>query len=801
MKTHNSTRAWMATAIIVGATALTSLTSSPLTAQTPSGQQGAPAGASTTIPQSDQQLREAWRAEMARRPTPKTGCFNAAYPSTEWQEVPCGRPSQSPNQRGAGPNLVGNGADYAAKTSGLISSATGSFLPGSNASGVSGPVGGTVTNNVFMFQINTQSNFLSDGSTFSTPACGGIAGCYGWQQFLFSQTQGPAPGPGQSSVAPGTTPGVFIEYWLFNYGAACPILPSWAVPPGSPATTPWNSDGAGDCWFNGPVTYVPPQTAATLPTLVMTATTSATQDTVVLATPSNMYVYSEPNVLSLSLVWTEAEFNVFGDCCLTQTSFTTPTVLLVKNSINDGTTNPPTCVPNDGTTGETNNLNFEPTAGPVCCPYGGASPAIEFDEADSGAGHTASCGPTKVEGDPHLTTADGTHYDFQAAGEFVTLRDPDGMEIQTRQTPIATTFFPGPNPYDGLATCVSINTAVAARVGRHRVTWEPNLSGVPDPSGLQLRIDGVLTALRPPGVALGPGARVAPAAGGALQVDFPDGKTLLVTPEWWANQSKWFLNVDISNLGLVSSAGVPAGRGIAGAIAAGSWLPALPDGSSMGPIPASLPARYDALYGKFADAWRVNDKDSLFDYAPGTSTNTYTMRDWPKQTPPCVVPNEKPVEPATDRVAQAVCRRVADLNRRADCTFDVMATGNVGFATAYLKTQRILAYSTTTNLTGGEDPSQPGEWVTFTALVAPQSSPAPGVPSGTVEFTVDGTTVPQPRTIDAKGRATWETSRLKVGEHRVTATYVPGAESAFLPSTSPEKLHLVQRCPCGTPPK
>ena len=37
--------------------------------------------------------------------------------------------------------------------------------------------------------------------------------------------------------------------------------------------------------------------------------------------------------------------------------------------------------------------------------------------------------------------------------------------------------------------------AVAARVGKHRVTYEPNLSGVPDPSGLQLRVDGTLTTL------------------------------------------------------------------------------------------------------------------------------------------------------------------------------------------------------------------------------------------------------------------------------------------------------------------
>src|SRR5258708_5984524 len=58
------------------------------------------------------------------------------------------------------------------------------------------------------------------------------------------------------------------------------------------------------------------------------------------------------------------------------------------------------------------------------------------------------------EGEPHLSTVDGLHYDFQSAGEFVSLRDAggngQGVEIQTRQTPV-TTVTPYTNPYTGLA--------------------------------------------------------------------------------------------------------------------------------------------------------------------------------------------------------------------------------------------------------------------------------------------------------------------------------------------------------------
>jgi lysyl endopeptidase len=119
-------------------------------------------------------------------------------------------------------------------------------------------------------------------------------------------------------------------------------------------------------------------------------------------------------------------------------------------------------------------------------------PAIEFMETS--AGETAMCGMSAILGDTHITAANGVHYNFQGAGEFVSLRDPGGDEIQTRQTAVSTTFI-GEDPYDGLTTCVSLNTAVAARVGEHRVTYEPDFSGTPDPTGLQLRIDGVLTTL------------------------------------------------------------------------------------------------------------------------------------------------------------------------------------------------------------------------------------------------------------------------------------------------------------------
>ena len=412
-------------------------------------------------------------------------------------------------------------------------------------------------------------------------------------------------------------------------------------------------------------------------------------------------------------------------------------------------------------------------------------------------------GALGMDGDPHITTADGQHYDFQGGGEYVALRDATGLEIQTRHLPISTSFTPGADPHDGLATCVSVNSAVAARVGGRRVTYQPNLGGQPDPSGMQLRIDGALIALASAPIDLGGGGRIDKTnAPGGMQITFPGGSVLLVTPSWWASQSKWYMNVDlVRGSGLDGIAGAaqsnapgPSTGGLMGPIVAGSWLPALPDGSSMGPMPASLHQRYVDLYQKFGNAWRVTQANSLFDYAPGTSTATHTVASWPAESPPCVVPQAPVAQPVELQVAEAACAKVTDKRRRADCVFDVRVTGHKGFAETYLLAQQVRNGSTRMTIGDDVDPSQPGEWVTFTALVAPVLARTQAVPSGSVQFTLDGAKMGQPVKLDA-GRATWETSRMKVGKHRIGATFLPVKDSPFH-ATSAETTHEVKRCMC-----
>jgi hypothetical protein len=408
------------------------------------------------------------------------------------------------------------------------------------------------------------------------------------------------------------------------------------------------------------------------------------------------------------------------------------------------------------------------------------------------------------DGDPHITTTNGIHYNFQAAGEFTALRDvggldnlktagvraalpnTTGLEIQTRQSPTST-FGPYWDGYTGLTTCVSLNTAVAARVGRHRVTYQPNFKNAADPSGLQLRVDGVLTPLTTAGLNLSGGGRVVQ-TGGALEIDFPDGTVLIATPflvAWAAPQ--WLLNIDVHR--------TEATEGIMGAVPQGSWLPALPNGTTVGPMPAALHQRYVTLNQAYANAWRVSNATSLFDYAPGTSTATFTFDHWPAESSSsCVVPDHpSPPKPLAPGSAQKLGQPIADKTRNADCVFDVAVTGVPDLAKAYLLTQHIEQGATTITVSDGLTPID-GHNTTpvsfFTATVA-RLVAGGQTPIGTVQFMLDGAAMGKPVQLDAHGLARWQAATVKPGEHRLSARYLPNKGSLFLPSGSEEKVVVV----------
>jgi hypothetical protein len=403
-------------------------------------------------------------------------------------------------------------------------------------------------------------------------------------------------------------------------------------------------------------------------------------------------------------------------------------------------------------------------------------------------------------GDPHVHTVDGTAYDFQGVGEFTLLRDGHRMEIQVRQTPV-----PCANPvtdgYSGLTACVSINTAVAISMGPHRIAIQQAREG----ELLQFYVDGKPANLPvEQGIDLGASRVTAFAASGetGIRIDLGDGTVILVTPNYWPANKVTHLDVNVSH--------TRADEGIMGIIPKDSWLPRLRNGVDVGPMPASLHDRYVTLYKTFADSWRVTDKTSLFVYAPGTSTKTFTDHDWPAEHPPCKLKPEfqipgvgvhkgMPIERA-----ELICRVVTDKNLHKNCVFDVATTGDETFAKHYVLAQELRLYGTSVQVScqpasrfrnrsaGPAGTVPPPQEIASVLLVATVRSLMAGrpIPTGSVTFFIDGVPMNRPVPLNDRGRAII-TITVKPGTHTFRATYSGGGNFDYHSSSSANQICTV----------
>jgi uncharacterized protein (TIGR03437 family) len=376
-----------------------------------------PCRAQATKPGNEQsEGMETWRTSMARTPVPKRGCFDASYPSNEWTEVTC-IAAPPPHTLAAVTHFsgiassltgVGGGTDFAAKSSGLISRATGSFP---SVTGVTSEfdLGNIVGTNTFSLQLNANS--------FPTSLC---QGCAGWQQFIFVNY----PGQPQST-------GVFMQYWLLN-ASSCP--PSWTFYQGAGGGTP-------GCYRNSPMTPVSPVSIAQLGSLSLYGQAQGGTDTLILFMPPNhAFTVAQGSVLNLQNYWNAAEFNVFG-ASGSSALFNGGTAIVVQTSINDGTMNVPTCLIGfNGSTAETNNLTLMPTPQPICLPAVGT---ITFLESNTGSVappvvHTGAASPV-TNSTAHLVGSvnpNGSEtlawYEYSTIGSTLNCYSPPTLTLPTQ---------------------------------------------------------------------------------------------------------------------------------------------------------------------------------------------------------------------------------------------------------------------------------------------------------------------------------------------------------------------------------
>ena len=248
-----------------------------------------------------------------------------------------------------------------------------------------------------------------------------------------------------------------------------------------------------------------------------------------------------------------------------------------------------------------------------------------------------------VKGDPHLYTFDKLSYDFQAVGEFIFTKSNipnDSFEVQVRLMPV------------GNRTDVSVLQAVAMNVGGDRV----GLYRGQDP---MLYINGVPNELPDNSVSLPNGGRVIK-SGSRYSVSWPDGNGLV---ELRGRVSTIYLGESQEGnvMGLLGNADGDPKNDIT-----------TRSGNNLG-----TNLDFYTLYPGYANSWRISQEESLFDYAPGENTETFTVYNFPR-----TLARVSDLDAATYAVAEKICLEAGITGKTfiEECILDVALTGDPEFA-------------------------------------------------------------------------------------------------------------------------
>ncbi|WPB73848.1 peptidoglycan DD-metalloendopeptidase family protein [Archangium violaceum] len=301
---------------------------------------------------------------------------------------------------------------------------------------------------------------------------------------------------------------------------------------------------------------------------------------------------------------------------------------------------------------------------------GGGSDGGGGGGSDGGGGGGGGGGddttPGSSWGDPHIVTFDGLAYDFQGVGEFVVLESTAGapLLVQARQRPL------------GLSRQVSINTAVAAALGADRVALYVGRT-------TPLLVNGVETPLAE-------GATLNLTGGGTVSLR---GSRYTFT---WPASTGEHMDVELASDHLDLHPALPASRKgeVRGLFGDFNGDRSDDVATRTGTVLSS--PTFQEFHGTFVESWRVTEAESLFDYASGESTDTFTDRTFPSQF---VGTRDLPDDQRT--AARAVCtsRGITDATLLDACTLDVALSGNANFANSAAAAQPpVASYDMLVNL-------------------------------------------------------------------------------------------------------
>jgi len=302
--------------------------------------------------------------------------------------------------------------------------------------------------------------------------------------------------------------------------------------------------------------------------------------------------------------------------------------------------------------------------------------------SDAGYGGSNDSGSSSrgagSRGDPHLLTFDGLDYDFQGAGEFV-LFEPlggDGPTVQVRQ-----------EPSSGICSDVALNTAVAAEIGGLQVHLATD-------SSRDLVLDGEPAAL--------PGPTFLLPSGDSIQ---RDGSTVTL---WWASGERLAIGGVGAGRSLDIDASLPASstgnvRGLLGTYDGdrGNDL-TMRDGVVVGE-----PAQWENVMA-FGDSYRIDASESLFSYAAGESTDTFTIAGFPSGP---IGLEDLPASVRAEAEQTCLDAGVQGGVSLSNCILDVGCTEDDSFADSHVGVQadRSLAVSKPIDFSGWIEEGE-GNW-------------------------------------------------------------------------------------------
>lgn len=282
---------------------------------------------------------------------------------------------------------------------------------------------------------------------------------------------------------------------------------------------------------------------------------------------------------------------------------------------------------------------------------GGASGQGPTDRDRSGGSDHRPSGYATGTGEPHYRLPGGQTLTTQRAGEFWLLDAPDRTRIQVRQIPW------------GQGRQVAAIGAIAAQVGIHRMGVYADGRVMVDGKALHWAGKFHQQALGAEAVIGVWGASERPSQ---VAVMWRNGRTLRVhlRSSWLDMETTWTRGTAVAtDRGLIGQ----ASSTVAGAL--------IGRDGRRGSL--ANPEQADA----FVASWRIQAKESLFDYRQGESPATFDLRGFP----------EKPAKPTPEALetAHAACAAAAvPADRLNACAFDLAVSGSTEFLVSHLPALR-----------------------------------------------------------------------------------------------------------------